>query len=136
MEYDISTKLNQALAFNTQAIASSTTTVGNILDTQGYEALDLSLVTGTITDGDYALTIEHGDDSGLSDAATVPAASIIGTLPAFTEDTDDDSVLHCGYIGKKRYVRVSVVSTNVTSGGTVSVLATFGHPYSAPTITV
>ena len=134
MEQDLSSKLNPVVALNTQAISSNTTTVGNIIDTKGYNSLDFALVTGTITDGDYALTIEDGDDSGLSDAATVASDFIVGTLPAFTEDTDDDAVKHCGYVGKKRYVRVSVVSTNVSTGGTVSVLGTLGFPGSAPTV--
>ena len=86
-------------------IASDTTTEGEIIDTENFEALEFVILTKTITDGDYAVLLQEGDNSALSDAATVAAAETLGS-PDFDDDTDDDAVARVGYIGKKRYVRL------------------------------
>ena len=130
-EYDMHNNVNGAVAMNSQSISSNTTTAGEIIDTQGFESLEYLVQSGTITDGAYAFLLEEGDDSGLSDAAAVPAANILGDLVGFA-DTDDDSVKRVGSIGKKRYQRLSLVSTGVTTGGAFSAIAVQGHPKSAP----
>ena len=63
------------VALDQQAITSDTTTVGNIIDIQqepGFNSLEFYIQSGVITDGAYAILLEHGDDPGLSDAAPVP----------------------------------------------------------------
>ena len=114
--HDIHHDCNVSLALNGQAISTDTTTAGNIIDTKGYEALEFLLATKTITDGNYTAKIEHGDNSALSDAAVVASTDLLGALPAFADDTDDNAVARVGYIGKKRYVRLSIVSDTTTTG--------------------
>lgn len=104
-----------ALALNVQAIASDTTTVGNTIDMAGYEAAEFVIFTKTLTDGDYDIKMYEGEESDMSDEAEVSAAEQLGD-PSFTDDTDDNAVARVGYIGKKRYVRLKVVSTNTTTG--------------------
>ena len=133
MERDLVSSVMTQVGVNSQAIATDTTTVGNIIDSSGFESLTFALVTGGITDGDYALVIEDGEDAGLADAAPVDPLLLINALPSFTEDTDDNLSLDIGYVGKKRYVRASIVSTNVTTGGTLMCLAIRGHAGSRPT---
>ena len=133
MEKDLKSSLNVSVGLNFQTIATDTTTNGVIIDTVGNESLTFGLITGTITDGDYAVTIQHGDDSGLSDATTAGSDDLIGTLPSFTDNGDDDKAAIVGYVGKKRYVRANIVSTNTTSGGVVGVVAIKGHATSRPT---
>lgn len=140
MERDLTSSVEPKVAFNIQAIASDTTTAGNIIDTKGFESVDISLITGTVTDGDYSLTIVAGDvvDSEsaptvISDAAAVASDNIIGTLPAFTDDADDDSVKHVGVVTKKRWIQCSVVSLNTSTGATVGAQATLGHAAKRPT---
>jgi hypothetical protein len=133
MERDLHSNIDDRVALDPQAIGSDTTTVGNIIDTAGYESLEFLLWTKTVTDGDYAWKIEHGDDSGLSDAADVASTDLLGVLTGFTADTDDNKVNRVGYIGKKRYVRMSVVSTNTTTGvDAIGGIAILGHPKRAP----
>lgn len=132
MENDLTSAISPDVAMTTQAITTDTTTVGAIIDSKGFESLDFSVLSGTLTDGDYVALLEDGEDSSLSDAATVATDFIIGTLPVFAL-SDDDTVKHVGYVGKKRYVRLSLVSTNVTTGGTLSSVATKGHPKTRPT---
>ncbi|MBL4700589.1 MAG: hypothetical protein JKX85_04950 [Phycisphaeraceae bacterium] len=132
MEYDLHSNVKQAVALDSQDITTDTTTVGNIIDTVNFDSLEYIIQSGTITDGAYALKLEQGDDSGLSDAADVPADEILGVLTGFVA-ADDDAAKRVGSIGKKRFQRLSIVSTSTTTGATkMSAVAVLGHPQSAP----
>ena len=131
MQFDQANTLTPSAAVNTAAISSSTTTAGNIIDTQGYNALTFILNVGARTDGTYTLSIQHGDDSGLSDATTPDASDLVGTTAATAVSTAQ-TMKKLGYVGNKRYVKVSVVSTSVTSGATVGVTALLGRPSVGP----
>ena len=132
MEYDLHSNVKGVLALAVQNIISDTTTVGAIIDTQGFESLEYLITSGTVTDGVYTFLLEEGDDSGLSDAAAVPAANLLGSLTGFIL-TDDDTVKRVGTNGKKRYQRLSIVSTGTTSGGTnFTATAVQGNPKTGP----
>lgn len=132
MEYDLHSNVKQVVALDSQDITTDTTTVGNIIDTVGFESLEYVIQSGTITDGTYTLILEEGDDSGLSDAAVVPAAEVLGVLTGFVA-ADDDAAKRVGSIGKKRYQRLSILSATTTTGATkMSSVAVLGHPKSAP----
>lgn len=131
-ECDGHSNIGSVIALANQNITTDTTTVGAIIDTAGFESCEFIVASGTLTDGAYALKLEQGDDSGLSDAADVPAAEILGVLTGFAA-TDDDTTKRVGTIGKKRYQRLSIVSTATTTGGTnFSAVAVQGHPHTAP----
>lgn len=129
--------IKTALAVNVATISSNTTTAGNIIDTQGYNTGSFIIFSGTITDGTYTPLIEEGDDSGLSDAAAVSDTYL---LPSGTGQeagiafvaANDNVVKKIGYITQKRYVRLSLVSTGVTTGGTLGALSILGEPAAAP----
>ena len=106
---------------------------GVIIDTVGFESIEFVIQSGTITDGAYALVLEQGDDSGLSDAAVVPSDEVLGVLTGFVA-ADDDTAKRVGSIGKKQFQRLSIVSTGTSTGGTkFSSVAILGHPKTAPT---
>jgi len=126
-KFDITTGLNAAVALNQTAINSNTTTSGNVIDMLGYEGLSFYVSSATLTDGAYQVNVQHGDASNLSDAADVAAADLINAEPAFVA-TEDNTVKEVGYVGDKRYVRVQIVSTGVTTGGTFTALAVRGMP--------
>lgn len=131
-EYDLHHNIKTVISLAAQTINSNTTTVGAIIDTAGFESVEFSVQVGTITDGAYALVLEQGDDSGLSDAAAVPSDEVLGDLTGFVA-ADDDSVKRVGSIGKKRYQRLSIVSTGVTTGAAgVAAQAILGHAHSNP----
>lgn len=132
MERDITSELSPDNALDQQAITSDITTVGEIIDTAGFEGLDMNVRSGVITDGSYTTIIEDGDESNLSDAAPVSSDLIIGTLPAFIA-SEDNVTKHFGSVSKKRFQRISIVSTGTTSGGFFSATAVKGKPRSAPT---
>jgi len=117
MEYDLHNNIKTSLALAVQDITTNTTTVGAIIDTKDFESLEFSVTSGTLTDGAYAFVLEEGDASNLSDAAAVSTDETLGSLTGFVA-ADDDTVKRVGSIGKKRYQRLSIVSTGTTSGGT------------------
>lgn len=116
---------------NDTAIASS------IIDRQGYDSLTFGIAVGTNTDADvtFAVTMEHGNDSGLSDTAAVTAADVAGTLTLAGFQFDDDAESRkVGYVGAKRYVRLTITPSGNDSGNIfVAALAILGNPALAPT---
>jgi hypothetical protein len=104
----------------------------SIIDRRGYDSLTFGIAVGTNTDANatFAVTMVHGDDSGLSDSATVAAADIVGTtaLAAWTFSDDAES-RKIGYRGSKRYVRITVTPSGNDSGNIfLAALAILGNP--------
>lgn len=121
---DLHNNIKTEVARNIGAISSNTTTAGNIIDLQGYHSVEFIILSGTITDGTFTPLLQEGDAANLSDAAAVADSDLLGTEAAATFiSTDDNTVKKLGYIGGKRYVRLSIVTTGVTSGGTISAIA-------------
>src|SRR5581483_9047257 len=118
---DLLNTLVSKVAKTIAAISTNTTTNGAIIDLQGFVSARFDFLSGTLTDGTYACSLQHGDAANLSDAADVPAAQVLGTV-SFAA-TDDDTVKSLAYIGSKRYVRVKIVST----GGTLGAVAVLGR---------
>jgi len=133
MEMDLHHRIKGEAAVDFTSISTDTTTQGNILDTKGYESLDLMGIATGISDGEYTLKVEEGDESDLGDAQDVPADNILGSLFQIDE-YKDNSPLRTGVISKKRYIRASLVSTNTDTGVVIiGVIAVFGHPKTMPT---
>ncbi len=132
--FDMKSGTTPMIAFVPATVGSSTTTAGAIIDTKGYGAVLFIVALGTRTDGTFTPLIEEGNDSGLSDAVAVDDANLIGTeaAAALTASTTTKSV---GYrCGKYRYVRLSFVSSGVTTGSTlVRAHALLGNPDNQPT---
>jgi len=110
-------KNNTKVALAAQAIASDTTTVGEIIDLQDVEMVDFVGLFGDFTDGTYAFLIEHGDESNLSDAAAVdPVNQIRGNLYNTAIVPVDKQVVRFQLLKFKRFARLSVISASTTSG--------------------
>jgi hypothetical protein len=130
---DLHNIIHLAPALNTTAITTNTTTAGVIIDMQGYGAVEFAIQSATLTDGAYTPLIQEGSLSNLSDATTVAAVDLLGTIASATFAlTDDNVVKKICYIGSKRYVRLSIVSTSVTSGGSISAIAIQGKARDFP----
>lgn len=129
MEKELHNDIDERSAFDAAAIASDTTTVGNIIDTAAHESLEFIMQLGTVTTGDFTLLLEESDDSGLAGSNVVAAADILGALVVTTAS---DQLTRVGYVGKKRYVRASIVSDNTGIIDCISVVAILGHPKHAP----
>jgi hypothetical protein len=108
------------------AIATDTTTVGTAIDLQGYESCEFVILSGVLTDGTYTPLIEESDDN--SSYSAVADADLLSTEAAEAFAATDDAEAHSiGYVGHKRYVRLSIVSAGTTSGGFLAAMAYLGH---------
>ena len=121
MKKDLYNKILQKVAFNTQAISTDTTTNGEIIDLQGFDSATFIIQSGSLTDGTYTPLVHEGNESDLSDAGAVADADLIGTeAGAVFSATDDNKAKRLGYVGGKRYIRLSLVSASTSTGGTLS----------------
>lgn len=114
----------------------NTPIVSDVIDLQGYDGVACVLNIGTNTDADatFAVLVEHSDASG-SGFEAVADSGLNGTeaLAGFTF-ADDDEVRKIGYVGGKRYVRVTVTPSGNNSGNIfVSGVAILGYPHNGPT---
>lgn len=98
----------------------------SIIDLQDYDGALIIIASGTVTDGtDYTFELKHGDNSGLSDAAAVDDADLIGGGPTAGDlepviNVADDNHIHWfGYKGTKRYLRIDLktVTGSPSTGG-------------------
>ncbi len=128
---DLASLVKATTARNAAAITSNTTTAGVEIDTQGYDSVTFLMQSATITDGIYTPLIEEGDTSGSLSAVADADLTVTEASVAFVA-ADDNTVKKIGYLGNKRYVKLSYVSTGVTSGGTLSAIALLGGASQAP----
>lgn len=117
------------------SVADNTAQVSQIIDTRGYASLELLIAIGSVADADVTFTVlvEHGDAANLSDAAAVPDSQLLGTeaLAGFQFD-DDNEVRKIGYVGDKRYVRMTITPANNASAALLAAVAIQGHAAIAP----
>lgn len=118
------------------SVADTTAQVGQIIDKQGFESLTYIIATGSIADSDATFTVllEEGNAANLSDAAAVADADLVGTevLAAFQYD-DDNETRKLGYIGSKRYTRLTITPVNNASAAVIAAVAVLGRPQMLPT---
>lgn len=118
------------------SVADNTAQVGQIIDRQGFNALEYIILAGSLADADATFTVllEEGDAANLSDAAAVADADLLGTeaLASFTY-ASDDKVFKLGYKGYKRYTRLTVTPANNASAALIAAVAVLGCPCCAPT---
>lgn len=133
---DLHNHIHPLRAISPVSVADNTALVSQIIDLQGFNSLEFVIAGGSLADADATFTVlvEHGDDSGLTDAAAVPDAQLLGTeiLSSFQFD-DDNETRKIGYIGYKRYVRLTITPAGNASAALVSAVAVLGHPDIAPT---
>ena len=123
------------------AVGDTTPAVGQIIDQLGYESATYIITLGAIGDADMtaAVLLEEGDAANLSDNTAVADADMIsqtsGTAPeaaaGFKFDSDNQ-VRKLGYIGFKRYTRLTITPSANTSDALISAVAVLGDPNSAP----
>lgn len=125
--------------------ADNVASVSQIIDRQGFDSLAFLIALGAIADVDATFTVlvEHGDNAALSDAAAVPDAELVSqssnpaTAPevaaGFRFDSDNE-VRKIGYLGSRRYVRLTLTPANNTGTWAHSAVAIMGNPEHAPVI--
>lgn len=133
---DLANNIHVARAIAPVSVSDNTAQVSQIIDRRGYDSLTFLIAAGSLADADVTFTVlvEDGDNSGLSDAAAVADAELVGTelLAGFQFD-DDNEPRKIGYLGAKRYVRLTITPANNASAALLSAVAVLGHPSLAPT---
>lgn len=98
-------------------VTDNTAVVSPIIDRLGYEEVTCNFATGTLNTAaaTYTVLLEHGDNAALADAAAVPDNEMISQSPPTAPEAaaswtgaDDNQVRSLGYIGTKRYIRVTI----------------------------
>jgi hypothetical protein len=134
---DLMNNLTVRRAISPVSVGDNTAQVSQIIDRLGYGSLMFVINIGSVADADatFAVLIEDGDAANLSDAAAVADSELNGTeaLAGFQFD-DDNEVRKIGYVGHKRYVRLTVTPSGNASAAFLSAVAILGHPRSAPVV--
>lgn len=123
----------------TDTLSGVTPNASAWVDTRGFGAAAIEVLTGVVTDAGTAEgftgTLQHSDTTADSDAVNVTAAETTNGTTAITvtDDAADNIVAGVlGYNGTKRYVRVNYVGTTGTDA-VVRTVARLGKPHKAPT---
>jgi len=122
---DLHNSIKVSRAISPVSVSDNTAAVSQILDTANFNAHELLIATGSIADADatFAVLIEEGDNSALSDASAVADADLLGTeATAGFQFDDDNETRKIGYIGAKRYIRATITPTGNASAALISAL--------------
>ena len=114
---------------------------GDVIDTRGYDAVEISLSYGAITATDATFTpvILHGDVTGTmtscADADLLGTEAAAGIAAAARVDGSTENVTkRIGYIGGKRYVQANIVNTG-TAATPVAANVILHRAHTAPVAT-
>lgn len=133
---DLHNNIDVKRAISPVSEAGNTALVSQILDTRGYESVELVILTGSIADADATFTvlIEDGDSATLTDNAAVADTFLLGTeAQAGFQFDDDNECRKIGYVGGKRYVRATITPANNASAALIAAVWVLGHARNAPT---
>lgn len=133
---DMESETKELVAFNSQSITTNTTTVGNEIDTAGYESVTFFNSLGDWTDGTFTPALTESATSGgsftaVADADLLPdgtgqeATAVLGSA--------DNAITKLGYRGGLQFVKMTFVSAGTSSGsaGVHSIVA-LQNPAHAP----
>jgi len=133
---DLASNIDVKRVISPVSVADNTAQVGQIIDRRGFDSVTFLIATGSVADADATFTVllEESDDSGMSGGNAVADADLIGTeaLAGFQFD-DDNECRKLGYVGNKRYLRLTITPANNASAALLAAVAVLGHPSLAPT---
>ena len=123
---DLHNNIECRRSISSHQVSDNTAAVGQIIDGINAEAIEYVINVGTLADADATFTVllEDGDDSALSDNAAVVDGFLLGTeaLASFTFAADD-TVRKLGYIGPKRYTRLTITPASNTGAADIGAVA-------------
>jgi hypothetical protein len=129
-------EINVKRVLSPASVADNTAQVGEIVDSKGFNSLTYLIATGSLADADATFTVllEDGATANLADAAAVADAYLLGTeaLASFIF-SDDNKCFKLGYIGNKRYTRLTITPGGNASAALLSAVAVLGEAQIQPT---
>lgn len=124
---DLATHLSVKRAISpAAAITDNTPLVSAIIDRSGYDKFMFAILTGALADADatFAVQVDHGNDPALADASAVPDSQLTGTeAGAGFNFSADDQTRKIGYVGPKRYVRMTITPTGNAGNAFIAAVA-------------
>ena len=133
---DITSNLLVKRAISPVSVSDNTAQVSQIIDRQGFDSLMFAINIGSVADADATFTalLEESDASDMTGAAAVADADMTtqtsGTAPetaASFQFDDDNEVRKIGYLGVKRYLRLTITPANNASAALLSAVAILGN---------
>lgn len=140
---DLCNSIQVKRALSPVSVSDNTAQVSQIIDRQGYESLTFLIAIGAVADADatFAVLLEEGDQANLSDAAAVADAHMVSQTPGSAPEAasgfqfdDDNEARKIGYIGGKRYTRLTITPANNTSAALLAAVAVLGHAEIGPVV--
>jgi hypothetical protein len=115
---------------------NNTPVVGAIIDRYGFDSLTYAIQTGAMTTGGatYKITMEEGNDPALADTSAVAAGDLLGDLTPSFAGAAQNSAFKIGYIGAKRYTRITITPTGNAAATNFSAVAILESPQLSPTV--
>ncbi len=128
---DLTNRIDVRPVIHPGAVNDTTSKVGQIIDINGFYSLTYVIATGDIDDADasFVVLLEHSDHADMSDAWAVGDDELLGTevLASFRYDNDLET-RKLGYIGPKRYTRLTITPVANSASATFAAFAVLGHP--------
>ena len=144
--HNIVNNLALAQALSPQTIQASALDSGNI-DMQGAETLCVVVLVGAIADAldgshHIDLKIEHADDDGTGSPGSYAAcadADVLnftglssGVFKSIAAAGDKSKRYAIGYVGGRRFVKVTATPTSISTGGPIAMLTLKGNQTQKP----
>ena len=122
------------------AIGANATKTGVVVDRQGYGGVEWVISYGSVTTTGSVVTVVAFEGDVTGTLTSIADTALLGTealaslaAGARVAGTGKEVVKRLGYVGNKRYVRLNVVQTGVTSVGVVGAAAVLHNPSVGPT---
>jgi hypothetical protein len=131
---DLANNLAIRTAIASVTVSDNTPLVGVVIDSLGFEGVVYAIGIGTLADADatFVPLIEESDSSG-SGFTAVADADLIGTeAGAGFTFADDGETRKLGYVGNKRYTRLTITPSGNAGSASLAALAILGHAHQRP----
>lgn len=135
--------LRVAISPPATAVADNTAIVGNWIDRLGFEALTFGILTGTLVDADatFGVLVEDANALNQSDAAPVSDNDLVSQTDGVAPEAaagfnfaNDIATRKIGYIGVKRFARITVTPVGNTGAAPIAAVAVLSHASKRPAL--
>lgn len=121
---DLSNHISPVQTLRPLAVVNGTDD-GLTADLANFDGATVVIDVGLWTDGVHTFTVQDSPDNSVWTA--VADAFLDGAEPVVDGATDDEQIYEIGYLGGRRYLRVSVVTTGATTGAVFAATVVRGY---------
>lgn len=136
---DLHNNVTFTKAISPQAFSGDTPLVSSVIDRHGFDQVEFAILIGSVGDANatFAVLLEDADEVGFNVTnAAVADTFLLGTeaLAGFTY-ASDDTTKKLGYIGAKRYLRLTITpsgNSETPSAAYAAAVAVLAAPHISP----